>query len=99
MYQQIVDSAIPMRGQCAAMIRKCTAVNCPFDKFPSLYGIECKHIHQLDLLNEVIDTDLLTQRILSFLILVLKVIEAQVLLMGDNFVFPPAPLQLNNNIP
>ena len=101
MYQQIVDSAIPMRGQCAAMNRNCTAVNCPFEQFPSLYGIECKHIHQLDLLNEVNSDqlpDFNTENTLFFNF-GFEGDGSTSAINGINFAFPPAPLQLNNNIP
>ena len=52
MYASIYNASKPKSVECAnSTLRNCKAVNCPFKQFPKSYGIECIHIHELELLN------------------------------------------------
>ena len=52
MYASIYNASKPKSVECAnSTLRNCKAVNCPFKQFPKIYGIECIHIHELELLN------------------------------------------------
>ena len=100
MYEQIANSAIPKSTQCA-MSGNCKAVNCPFESFPTSYGIECIHIHQLNLLDNIPDDD---PKLPDFNDFETKFFNfgfegdgSTSAINGRNFLFPPAPLQLSQN--
>ena len=100
MYEQIANSAVPKSTQCA-MSGNCKAVNCPFESFPTSYGIECIHIHQLNLLDNIPDDD---PQLPDFNNFETKFFNfgfegdgSTSAINGRNFLFPPAPLQLSQN--
>ena len=97
MYQEIADSAKPKSTQCEQS-QNCIAVNCPFERFPSSFGISCKHIHELNLLNNanndlLLDFDTANTLFFNF---GFEGDGSTSAINGRNFVFPPAPLSQND---
>ena len=93
MYQEIANSAKPKSKQCEQS-QNCIAVNCPFERFPSPFGINCTHIHELDLLN-ITNSDFDTANTLFFNF-GFEGDGSTSAINGRNFVFPPAPLSQND---
>ena len=77
----------------------CTAVNCPFERFPNSYGItQCihVHIHELTLLQtDAGDLPDFPNAIMKFFNFGFEGDGSTSAINGKNFVFPSVPLQLD----
>ena len=93
MYQQIADNSEPKYKQCPNS-ENCIAVNCPFRQFPAQYGIQCIHIHDLNLLSPVYGGfENPTSLFFNF---GFEGDGSTSTINGRNFVFPSVPLQLDD---
>ena len=79
--------------------KNCYAVNCPFRQFPVDYGIDCIHIHELELLD--LDSAVYSQRLrytsdanTRFFNFGFEGDGSTSAMNGRNFRFPSEPLQL-----
>ena len=79
--------------------KNCNAVNCPFQQFPVDYGIDCIHIHELELLD--LNSGVYSQRLrytsdanTKFFNFGFEGDGSTSAINGRNFRFPSEPLQL-----
>ena len=103
-YQRIVDEAVSNDKWCR-MNEGCVAVNCPFENFPSQYGItNCISVDELRVLpNTVSEADPMVYTTdedkTIFFNFGFEGDSSTSTINGRNFRFPSEPLQLINNRP
>ena len=99
------DVSLPSQGESRSKSvdcrsdKNCYAVNCPFRQFPVDYGIECIHIHELELLG--LNSGVYSQRLrytsdanTKFFNFGFEGDGSTSAMNGRNFRFPSEPLQL-----
>ena len=103
MYKSIAENSNPRYRQCRQS-RDCMAVNCPFENFPTQYGINCLPIDRLRVLpNTVSEMDQMmyttTTENTIFFNFGFEGDSSTSAINGRNFRFPSEPLELANNRP